>query len=149
MNRGYDTNKAMLRATILVGVLAAGCGPKRVTTPVVETVEQGFGLARQTAIRVCGPGGERDYLAGLRCPSGEPPSYVRAGSVGARNPGEQELSVMMDMNAKLPEGAVDTHIIDLYEVTCGTDTVDVFLDMYHCADPDSMRAVGPFAPSAP
>ncbi len=68
--------------------------------------------AAKNPVRCAHPEGERAYLDRLRCESGKPPKYVRAGSVG--------------------EGPYGT-IMDRYALTCpGEETTrGVFMDMYH------------------
>lgn len=68
-------------------------------------------LGSKTApVRCDMPLGEQRYLDRLHCADGSRPSYIRVGSFG---PG--------------PYGT----ILDGYEVTCGTATSLVFMDMYH------------------
>ena len=119
-----------------------------------------FGLTKQTAIKVCDPGGERDYLSKLRCPGGGTPQFNRVGNVGPRNPGPgTNMALMINSKVVLPAGVIDEHIIDEYEVTCaGGVKTKVYMDMYHCLDPDPLQNVGflqapgaaaPTAPTAP
>ncbi len=111
---------------------------------------EGFGMTKARAVQVCMPAGERQYLAALRCPDGSVPEFARRGNVGPRNPGgsDEDMMLMMDANAVLPPGMVDAHIVDLYDVRCGDGTtVEVYMDMYHCADPDPVQAVGPLLPA--
>ncbi len=57
------------------------------------------------------PVGQRAYLSRLRGPDGKPPRYRRIGNVGA---------------------GVHGNVVDLYEVTCGSNTtVQIYMDMYH------------------
>lgn len=104
-----------------------------------------FGLSKEEAINVCQPGGERRYLARLRCADGQPPEFRRRGNVGQRNERqagatEADLMRQMDMSRPLDPGEVDYHIVDLYEVVCSNKTYEIFMDMYHCADPPVTRA---------
>ncbi|MES2987485.1 MAG: hypothetical protein V4808_06245 [Pseudomonadota bacterium] len=70
--------------------------------------------SEKNPVRVNMPGGERNYLARLRCADGSRPSFERAGSMGIG-----------------PFG----NILDLYPVACtGKDAVDVYMDMYHAKD---------------
>jgi hypothetical protein len=67
--------------------------------------------AQGNPLRADGPPGEHAYLALLRCPDGEAPSYERLGSVGEG-----------------PYGG----ILDLYELYCGPgEPVRIYMDMYH------------------
>lgn len=71
-------------------------------------------------IEVCGPRGERAYLAKhFVCPDGSAAfgadgKPLRSTPVGAMGPG------------------ADGHMVDRYAIPCGSDTVEVFFDMYHC-----------------
>jgi hypothetical protein len=85
------------------------------TGPQVDTIPQAsgrFGYDRSNPVPVCGPPGELDYLARLRCEGGEPFLFHRLGSY---DPG--------------PDG----HIVDGYELVCrkGQHRITLYLDMYH------------------
>lgn len=100
-----------------------------------------YGLSAKHAIEVCEPEGQRLYLARLICPDSTHPTFERAGNVGMRNepPAHaseaQEEQWMADMfkPRELAPGEVDYHIVDRYEVACGKDRTELYLDMYHCA----------------
>ena len=66
--------------------------------------------SKTNPIRCKGPEGERGYLRRLRCGDGASPRFRRARSAGAG-----------------PYG----HIMDDYEVSCGSVTQSIFFDMYH------------------
>ncbi len=66
--------------------------------------------ARTNPVRCDMPSGERAYLARLRDGNGNPVRFQRLGSFGAG-----------------PYG----NVLDGYEVVAGTNTVRVFMDMYH------------------
>lgn len=131
-------------------VLLQGCATGQVSGPAREQEPgKGYGLSRQESIEVCLPGGERDYLRGLVCASsGQRPSFERMGNVGLRTPlpeglapAEQDrlLGAQMGMQP-LAAGEPDHHIVDAYDVRCGSETVTVFMDMYHCATSVPERA---------
>jgi hypothetical protein len=62
------------------------------------------------SIRCEGPSGEREYLSRLICPDGSQPYFYRIGSFGYG-----------------PYGTM----LDGYNVICGSDSITVFMDMYH------------------
>ena len=69
--------------------------------------------SKENPVRADMPGGQRAYLARLRCADGQPPAFFRVGNFGM-GPYER--------------------IIDGYEVTCKDSTpekVMIFIDMYH------------------
>jgi hypothetical protein len=112
----------------------------RPAPPVKDTVIPMLGRSKEEAINVCQPMGQRRYLSRLRCPDGQPPRFGRRGNVGARNErkanaSDDDLTRQMDMSRRLEPGEVDYHIIDVYEVECSDKTHEIFMDMYHCADP--------------
>ena len=90
------------------------------------------------------PAGQRAYLASLACPGGQPLSYKRIGSVGPRNPfpaGASESDKMALMQrVGLMKGEPDYHIVDEYDITCGTVTRRIYMDMYHCDRSGPMSA---------
>jgi hypothetical protein len=80
------------------------------------------------------------YLSRLRCPDGQPPRFGRRGNVGARNPRnaddtDEDVIRQLNMSRRLEPGEVDHHVIDVYEVECSDQRHEIFMDMYHCADP--------------
>lgn len=109
-----------LRTLVLpLGLLAvSGCGGKK--TPAVAAAT---GTAQQAAVKVCGPDGQRAYLAQLACPGDDPVGQAeRAGSLG-------------------PEA--DGHMVDHFQVTCPDGSAhELFLDLYHCVDPDPLQPIG-------
>jgi hypothetical protein len=64
----------------------------------------------ENPVRCDMPGGEREYLKRLRCGDGTPPWFERMGSFGLG-----------------PYG----NILDGYEVKCGEERFEIFMDMYH------------------
>ncbi len=69
--------------------------------------------SKENPVRADMPGGQRAYLARLRCADGQAPAFFRVGNFGM-GPYER--------------------IIDGYEVTCKDSTpekVMIFIDMYH------------------
>lgn len=118
--------------------------PPRAPPPVKDDVLATFGRSKEEAINVCQPMGQRKYLSRLRCSDGQPPRFGRRGNVGARNQRkggvtEEDMIRQMDMSRVLGPGEVDYHIIDLYEVECSDTTHEIFMDMYHCADPRTSK----------
>jgi hypothetical protein len=110
------------------------------------------GQSRQTAIEVCKPAGQREYLSRLVCPDGAAPSFQRAGSFGMRNElppdaGDKMLAAEIEKAmsfAPHAAGAPDYHVVDGYEVACGADKRMVYLDMYHCGRPAADNAPSGF-----
>lgn len=87
--------------------------------------------SRENPVRVGGPGGERAYLARLRCADGRHPEFERGGSVGVG-----------------PWG----YILDAYSVTCASgEKATVFMDMYHSQHREERTVPGftiePLAPN--
>jgi hypothetical protein len=128
-------------------LLILSCGPKKPPAAIAAPVD-GFGLSKEVPVHVCLPDGEQLYLASLQCPDGSPPSFARAGNVGPRNAiPDDQMMAMIDPYYVLPEGQVDGHIIDLYEVLCADGSrVDVYMDMYHCTDPHPLMSVDVLTP---
>lgn len=114
--------------------------PSPTEEPAPPPEPEGPGLSKATAVEVCEPQGEREYLSRLRCADGNPPAFERLGSVGSRNPTEtpeaEELATEQVIRGR-PVGPdeIDYHVIDLYEVVCAEGRYSVFLDMYHCDQP--------------
>lgn len=87
--------------------------------------------SRENPVRVGGPGGERAYLARLRCGDGRYPEFEREGSVGIG-----------------PWG----YILDAYSVVCASgQKATVFMDMYHSRHREERTVPGftiePLAPN--
>jgi hypothetical protein len=125
------------------GEAPAGYVPNE-TLPPPAPPSEGWGLAQEEAIEVCKPAGEWAYLNRLRCADGSAPKWRRVGSVGSRHQVPADMSsearfAQMDPERPVPEGEVDVHTIDLYDVMCPKQpTVQMYLDMYHCPQPDYM-----------
>jgi hypothetical protein len=123
---------ALLSALILLSI------------PFAQAAEDGSGDSKGSAIEVCMPAGQRAYLARLACPGGQPPSYKRIGSVGPRSPFPAEASesdkMALIQRVGLKRGEPDYHIVDEYDITCGTVTRRIYMDMYHCDRSDPMSA---------
>jgi len=105
-----------------------------------EHGQQGLGLAKATAIEVCGPKGASDYLERLRCPDGSVVRFRRTGNMGLRNDptssAEDEAVRQQQMTAgPVPREQRDFHLIDGYSAECHTQTRFLYLDLYHCPDP--------------
>jgi hypothetical protein len=107
------------------------------------------GSTRETAIEVCKPTGERDYLRRLRCADGSAPEFSRNGSYGTRTPMKSAEDEKMAQDQALggtpvPPGGPDFHVLDVYEIRCGDTAVEVFIDMYHCDQPPPAQAPAGF-----
>jgi hypothetical protein len=112
---------------------AVHSGPPPRPTPRAS----GVGVTRNGALEVCMPAGERAYLGRLRCPGGARATYERKGNVGrrtkARNAQEEKDAAAQIRENRAPKpGGRDYHLLDLYQVTCGDKTYQIYLDMYHC-----------------
>jgi hypothetical protein len=116
--------------------------PERPVQDSGET-KPALGQSNATAIEVCKPQGQREYLRRLICPDGSSPAFERIGSYGPRNPlpeakTEKERSALIDSalsdKALLP-GQIDTHMVDGYRLKCGEQEHSVYMDMYHCEQP--------------
>lgn len=85
----------------------------------------GSGRSHEDAVAVCGPVESYRYVAEVRCPDGSQPlggdpaagQRARVGNVGPNATG---------------------HIIDLYHVPCPGGDVEVFVDMYGCAEAENL-----------
>lgn len=109
---------------------ALGGGKPRSKPNAAELDKHPHG-SRENPVRVGGPGGERAYLARLRCEDGRYPEFERAGSVGVG-----------------PWG----YIMDAYSVTCASgQKATVFMDMYHSTHREERTVPGftiePLAPN--
>lgn len=144
-----------MRAFVLLSGLTSVCllaGCAQTPPAVLAAPDAGPGDTKATAIEVCMPGGERQYLATLVCAGGQRPTFERTGSVGERNPlpaglSDKEMAALLDRGlrgAPLQPGEVDAHVIDAYEVSCGEVKRRVFLDMYHCPQPAASAAPAGF-----
>jgi hypothetical protein len=123
--------------------------PPRAAPPPKEEVASMLGRSKEEAINVCQPVGQRSYLMRLRCVDGKPPRFGRRGNVGRRNEpkgdlSDEDLLQQMDWSRPLGPGEVDYHIVDVYEVECTDTTHEIFMDMYHCADPRTKKAPSGF-----
>jgi hypothetical protein len=112
----------------------------RAPPPVKDAVIPTLGRSKEEAINVCQPIGQQRYLSRLRCPDGQPPRFGRRDSVGARNERKANVTAadlmrQRDRWRRLDPGEVDHHVIDVYEVKCSDEMHEIFMDMYHCADP--------------
>lgn len=102
-DRGNPSRDMMLQ-------LGAGMKGDKLKRAIEKAEEHPLGT-KQNPVRENQPGGQRAYLARLRCADGSAPGFDRAGNVG--------------------EGPYG-FIVDLYKVTCaGQAAVDVYIDMYH------------------
>lgn len=109
---------------------ALGGGSPRPTPSQAELDQHPHG-SRENPVRVGGPGGERAYLARLRCEDGRYPEFERDGSVGVG-----------------PWG----YIMDAYSVVCASgQKATVFMDMYHSRHREERTVPGftiePLAPN--
>lgn len=128
---------------------SAEAEPPRAAPPPKEEMASMFGRSKEEAINVCQPAGQRSYLMRLRCADGKPPRFGRRGNVGMRNEPKGDLSDedrlrQMDWSRPLGPGEVDYHVVDVYEVECTDTTHEIFMDMYHCADPRTKKTPSGF-----
>lgn len=137
----------LLPAAVLV---LGGCACLRSSAlEAVNHSDPEYGYTKEKAIEVCKPRGQRDYLGSLACSDGLAPTFERTGNVGSRNAldipedkvltpqEERELEArLVDENRILAPGELDIHITDRYEVDCRDTKVFLFLDMYHCQQPE-------------
>ncbi len=97
----------------------------------------GLGTSAMRPIRVCGVSGEQAYLASLLCEdSAAPPPF-------------DDPFVVMDAKREAVQRAFRTRAVDRYEVTCGSDTVTVFLSPYHCDETVTASVPPGFVPRYP
>ena len=112
-----------------------------------------WGRSKETAIEVCKPQGQRQYLARLVCPDRSHPAFERSGNVGPRHdfpadvrPGEITKHTLAAIeHTPLAAGEVDHHTVDRYEVRCGEHVTTLYLDMYHCDAPAPREAPAGFS----
>jgi hypothetical protein len=133
MSRKYMCSIVLAIATI-VG------SPQAATKEFATAAKPPLGETKAAAIEVCKPPGERAYLSRLVCPNGASPDFSRVGSFGERNPLPSNmqqsdiaalLEQMLSDSPSAPDGP-DYHVVDGYELVCGTEKKLVYLDMYHC-----------------
>jgi hypothetical protein len=114
--------------------LAAHCAEPAAPPPAEP------GTSKESPLEVCMPEGEYGYLERLTCPDGTQPRIARGGSAGPRNkmpekPSEEFTAARfreMLSGTPLKPGEVDYHIVDAFNVVCGTQQFVLYLDMYHC-----------------
>lgn len=131
-------SRSMVQFSMLAGALCplwiASAGAQELAAP---------GETKQTAIEVCKPSGQREYLSRLMCSGGETPTFGRLGSFGMRDElsdHASELTPVDEMKRSMsfaphPPGNRHFHAVDRYELTCGSQKHLVFMDMYHCGVP--------------
>jgi hypothetical protein len=126
----------------IVALSASSCA----TTPqgAGPTTGPGYGESRGAAIEVCQTAGERTYLSRLVCANGDGADFDRLGTPGTRHelPADQSVSEQISSSRRDPlsPGEVDYHAVDAYEVSCGTSKRVLYLDMYHCHQPEPAQA---------
>ena len=121
--------------------------------PATAPGERGLGLVKTTAVEVCGPQGETDYLDRLRCADGGVVRFKRTGSMGLRNDPtsteEDDAARKQVMSAgPIPAGQRDFHLVDGYSAACHEQTTFLYLDPYHCPDPKNQGSPPGFSLSA-
>lgn len=125
-----------------IAALPSSCATAPDST--TQTTGTGYGESKDAAIEVCNPDGEREYLARLVCPAGEPAAVDRLGAYGPRNelPADKPLSEQIATARRDPlkPGETDYHVVDGYEVACGASKRLLYLDMYHCHQPPPTAA---------
>jgi hypothetical protein len=138
-----------VRTSLLViglsSVLACATTPDQLPASTAGAGETAYGTSAATAVEVCEPTGERMYLRRLRCPDGAAPAFDRSGSAGSRttpsSEKDQETALeQMFRDGPLKPGESDYHVIDIYEVRCGSRTTEIIMDMYHCSQSEPSEA---------
>jgi len=127
-------------AGAILALLGCAASPQRVA-PAISV--SSLGDTKATALEVCEPRGERDYLNRLRCSDGTKPAYRRIGSVGGRsdlpeNLTKEQSAALLEQiisGAPLKPGEPDYHVVDGYELSCPATKRMVYIDMYHCNQP--------------
>lgn len=120
-------------------LLAATIAPM----PTTSQPKDALGESKASAIEVCRPEGQRAYLSRLVCGDGASPHYRRVGSFGNRTElpnnantlSKEEQNALLDsILGRTPRqaGEPDYHIVDVYEVACGSERRSLYMDMYHC-----------------
>jgi hypothetical protein len=103
-----------------------------------------WGLSVKNAIETCTPIGTHDFLDDLLCKDGSKPAYRRIGQAGSRQKGPAIDINKVDIGnldmIRVPPGQPDTHIVDKWEVKCGSKIHTLFFDVYHCLDPKPWAA---------
>ena len=137
-------------------LLFAACS----TAPTAPTPPQpaapaaaSIGSTRETAVEVCKPPGEREYLERLRCPDGSTPESQRLGSYGSRTeiksvPDAEMAEKQALRGVPVPPGGKDFHVLDKYALRCGDTFTEIFVDMYHCNQPPPSEAPAGFTLAA-
>lgn len=140
----------------LLGALIFLVGFGHADAAMPDTFSESYGLTQGNPIEECRPEIGQRYFSRLACPSGERPTISRIGSTGPRTPIPADITEeetvemvrgMLEMR-RLEPGEPDYHIVDAYEVVCGTRATTIYVDMYHCApdQPASAPAGFRFAP---
>lgn len=96
-------------AAMMAEMGGGGLKGKKLKAAIDKAATEPLG-SDKNPVRADGPGGERAYLARLRCTDGSAPGFERRGNVG---PG------------------IYGYIVDLYQVRCGDSVSEVRMDMYH------------------
>ena len=131
----------ILTLSLLGPPLFWAAGDSKSTGEPAKAAPSDLGSTRLTPLNVCTPRGEMAYLTRLRCMDGRVPQFERSGSVGPRkDPETKKEEELMHKHAiemaKVNPGEMDFHIIDAYDVVCADGKHEVFLDMYHCDEPE-------------
>lgn len=89
--------------------------------------EDTVGRTHDRPIAVCGPRASYDVVSHFRCPDGSMPlgGDLRAGQAARLGSTEPHMAGV---------GFADSHIVDLYQVPCGTGPIELFVCMYHCSE---------------
>jgi len=107
---------------------------------VPEAVHSGtYGFAPDHPILCDSPPGEREFIAGLRCPSGHLLRGPRVGSFDGKCPHPA------DHEGFLPDERPGEHcLVDRYDVTCenGEYSCSLYFDMYHPQAPEQPAPEG-------
>jgi len=103
----------------------------------------GPGMSPTSAIEVCMPEGERAYLSRLRCPGGKPPTVLGRSPVALQQAAVGAGDVTESQGQRASEaGESRVRVVDRFDLDCGdaSQSLFVFLDMYHCPAPPTSAA---------
>jgi hypothetical protein len=138
---------------LLMWVLQSGCASiQEKEAARTHGATAPLGESKESAIEVCMPQGERDYLSALVCSNGQRPTFSRSGSVGERFPIPRDITsaqadrlLRQAMGEPLRPGDVDHHVVDAYSIKCDGQNVVLYMDMYHCNRPAPKTAPNGFS----
>lgn len=109
--------------------------PGRLLAAAMARPAKGWGLRKGQPIKVCTPSGQRRFLMTLVCPGGGRPTWSRLGSVGTVDrPRKGVKFAFPSYFKKLKPGQHNSHVVDLYRVSCPGKAHRLYFDMYNCLD---------------